>query len=177
MADLTRFARPYARAAFQYACEHQSQPLWSDALATLGSLCTDNRILALLKNPRVTADYKVATLLKLAAITDTHIANLVQLLARNKRLLLLLTVSQLFNRLKLEQEACVEVSVTSAFPLNETDSSQLEQHLAAKLSRKINLSITTDASLLGGVIIQYDNIVIDASARERLNRLSEITYS
>ena len=51
-------------------------------------------------------------------------------------------------------------------------SSQLES-LEKKLGRAVDLTLAVDASLLGGAIIQADDMVIDGSVRTRLQRLTE----
>ena len=48
-------------------------------------------------------------------------------------------------------------------------SSKLEQ----RLERKVQLNCSVDETLLGGVVIRAGDLVIDNSARGRLNRLSD----
>ncbi|MCV5927979.1 ATP synthase F1 subunit delta, partial [Escherichia coli] len=49
--------------------------------------------------------------------------------------------------------------------------------LEARLERKVKLNCSVDETLLGGVIIRAGDLVIDDSARGRLNRLSDALQS
>ena len=51
---------------------------------------------------------------------------------------------------------------------------QIKQALAAEASGATwNCTLAVDASLIGGAIIQADDMVIDGSVRTRLQRLTE----
>ena len=55
-----------------------------------------------------------------------------------------------------------------------TDSQQqaLAGQLAARLGRKVTVNAVVDASLIGGAIIRTGDLVIDASVRGKLAKLS-----
>ncbi|MCS5558291.1 MAG: F0F1 ATP synthase subunit delta, partial [Oceanospirillaceae bacterium] len=95
------------------------------------------------------------------------------LLAENKRLSLLPEVSNLYETLKANQEQSVDVSIVSAFDLGSEQQDKLAQALNAMLSREINITSTTDASLLGGVIVHAGDLVIDGSVKGKLGKLAE----
>ena len=80
-------------------------------------------------------------------------------------------ISSLFEGLRAEAEGAVDVTVTTAFALTAEQTQQLGQVLAQKLSRQVNVSSTTDASLIGGTIIRAGDMVIDASVRGQLGKL------
>jgi F-type H+-transporting ATPase subunit delta len=48
---------------------------------------------------------------------------------------------------------------------------------AKKLEREVKVSTSTDAELLGGVLIRAGDLVIDGSVRGRLNKLAEAMNS
>jgi len=54
MAELSTLARPYAKAAFEYAREHNALGEWSAQLATCAAVVVDAGVKAVLDNPALT---------------------------------------------------------------------------------------------------------------------------
>lgn len=63
------------------------------------------------------------------------------------------------------------VKVTSALPLDANQQQQLQHELALKLSKEIKMETAVDPSLLGGMVVQIEDQVIDNSLRGRLEAL------
>ena len=99
--------------------------------------------------------------------------NLLQLLAENDRLTALPEIAAQFDALKAEAENKVKVTVTAATPVDAAIAEQIKKALQQKLGRAVELTLEVDASLIGGAIIQADDMVIDGSVRTRLQRLTE----
>ncbi len=72
MADLSTLARPYAKAAFDYANENGVVNEWEDFLFIASTIVNDNSFHALLDNPAVSAEQKSAALVDLY---DTQVAS------------------------------------------------------------------------------------------------------
>ena len=62
MADLSTLARPYAKAAFDYAKEHHAVNEWQDYLNVMNAIVSDKAFADYINNPAVAAQAKVATL-------------------------------------------------------------------------------------------------------------------
>jgi F-type H+-transporting ATPase subunit delta len=75
--------------------------------------------------------------------------------------------------MKANQEKAIEVDVASAQPLDEGQQEKLTEALSKKLERKVNMQVSLDKSLLGGVVIRAGDTVIDGSIRGRLTKLAE----
>jgi F-type H+-transporting ATPase subunit delta len=67
----------------------------------------------------------------------------------------------------------VVVELVSAQPLDEVQQQNLSAALASKLDRTVNVSVSVDPSLLGGVLIRAGDTIIDGSIRGRLTKLAE----
>jgi len=104
---------------------------------------------------------------------DQHGENFIKLLAENGRLLALPQIEVLFNHLRAEFEKTVKAEVTSATELNEQQITKLKEKLAAKLGRQVEINVKVDPELLGGLVIQAEDYVIDGSVRGKLAKLSE----
>ncbi|QIB65594.1 F0F1 ATP synthase subunit delta [Kineobactrum salinum] len=173
MAELTTLARPYAKAAFEYARDHDSLTQWSEQLGTIAAVSMEPRIQARLTDPARAAQEQVELLAGVCGDTlDTATRNFLAILADNKRLALLPQVHHLFVQFKANFEKSVEVEVVSAFDLEQDMTSKLSAALGRKLERQVNVRTTTDSSLLGGVLIRAGDLVIDGSVRGRLKKLA-----
>ncbi|MCE7629502.1 ATP synthase F1 subunit delta, partial [Vibrio fluvialis] len=82
-----------------------------------------------------------------------------------------------FHALKQEHEKKVDVEVISATELSEQQLADISNKLEQRLERKVQLNCSVDETLLGGVVIRAGDLVIDNSARGRLNRLSDALQS
>jgi len=173
MAEITTIARPYAEAVARLAKEGNSWKAWSDMLVLATQVAADPQISALAANPGV-ASKQVADVI-VAVCGDRLNAegiNFVRLLAENKRFSSLPEIERLFEEIKAEQEGVLEARITTAFPLSAEQMTGLMAKLEAKFGQKIEASQDVDAELIGGVVIQVGDEVMDASVRGRLQSMA-----
>lgn len=78
-----------------------------------------------------------------------------------------------YEELKDEADGVRQVWVSTAVPLAEKEQLDLENTLAAKLNAKIRLKTQVDESLIGGIKVQIDDTVYDASLSTQLRSLKE----
>ena len=173
MAELSTVARPYAKAAFEYARDCKQLSQWAEQLATAAAVAADPSLKLALNDPALTAEQQAKTLSDVCGdALGTQARNFIAVLAANKRLSLLPEIFLLFTQYKANQEKSVDVEVVSAFDLDEATRNRLAEVLGKKLERQVKVSTTTDRSLLGGVLIRAGDLVIDGSVRGRLNKLA-----
>lgn len=174
MAELSTLARPYARAAFEYARDKGELDSWLAQLATAAAVAADERVETMLGNPALTSAQQADTFVALCGDTlEAPAQNYLRVLADNHRLGLLPEILELFGDLKAAQEKAVEVQVVSAFELPDAVRERIATALGERLQREIIVRSETDDSLLGGVLIRAGDTVIDGSVRGRLNKLAE----
>ncbi len=173
MAELTTVARPYAKAAFEYAKEHGQLGAWSTQLALAEALVNDAEFADYLSRPSMTVSEQAGALFTACGDgLSAEVRNFLNLVAANKRLLALPTIAELYEVLKAEAENTADVLVISAFALSEEQQRVMSEQLATKLGQKINIRTEVDATLIGGVIVRTGDLVIDASVRGKLTKLS-----
>jgi F-type H+-transporting ATPase subunit delta len=173
MADKSTIARPYAKAAFEEARERGRLGPWSEALRTVAAVISDPRVQALLGNPRITAGELANLVSEIAgAQLDEEGRNFVRTLADNHRLAVLPEISALFDELKSEAEGVIDVTVTSAAPLDEAQRGKLAAALERRLKRSVRLQCETDPALIGGAVLRAGDMVIDGSLRAKLERIA-----
>jgi len=173
MADKSTIARPYAKAAFEEARDRKRLGPWSQALRTAAAVIRDARVESLLGNPRVTPQELAALVIEIAGPElDEEGRNFVRTLADNRRLALLPEISALFDELKSEAEGIIEVTVTSAAPLEEAQRRQLAAALERRLGRQVRMQCATDPALIGGAVLRAGDWVLDGSLRGQLERIA-----
>jgi F-type H+-transporting ATPase subunit delta len=173
VAERATIARPYAKAAFEYAREAKAFAEWSRGLAAADAIVGDARVSALSKNPSLTATDLANLVNEVAgANLNAGMQNFVRVLAENHRLLLLPEIAAQFEQLRAAVENTVDVEVVSAVPLSEAQSESLKQALNARLKRQVRMQNSVDSALLGGAIVRAGDMVIDGSLKGRLERLA-----
>jgi F-type H+-transporting ATPase subunit delta len=173
MADKLTVARPYAKAAFAEAKGGKHLGPWSASLRTAAAVVQDPRVQNLLGNPAVSTPELAKLVIDLAGPQlDQQGRNFVQTLAQNRRLAYLPEISTLFDELKDEAEGVIDVTVTSAAPLDNSQRQTLSAALERRLERQIRLHCETDPSLIGGAVLRAGDLIIDGSVRSRLNRIA-----
>lgn len=178
MAELSTLARPYAKAAYEFAAAANVLGAWSAMLKTLSAVVQDSAVKSLLDAPGRSAQQQSDTLVELCGeALDDKGSNLVRLLAQNRRLPLIPFISEQFEALKAQREQTVEVELVSARALGDEQSARLAQALGKKLDRQVNVRHSVDPTLIGGVLIRAGDTVIDGSIRGRLNKLAEALNS
>ena len=178
MAELTTLARPYAKAAFEYAQAHQQLAAWSAMLGLAAAVSQDDTMQRVLKAPRLTSAQKAASFVEVCGDKfDAQAQNFIHVISENGRLVLLPEIAEQFELYKAEQEKSVDVEVTSAFALSAEQQDKLAKVLSARLSREVRLHAAEDSSLIGGVVIRAGDLVIDGSVRGKLAKLAEALKS
>ncbi|MEM8491832.1 MAG: F0F1 ATP synthase subunit delta [Pseudomonadota bacterium] len=174
MAELSTLARPYAKAAFEYAQNESQLDEWQRELALIAALVEDTKVATYLVDPSATTDQLAATFTTLCGdeLGDSR-KRFLAVLAENRRLLLAPEIAQQFSQLKALREQSVNVELTSAFELSDTVKDRIAAALGKRLEREVVVSSTTDSNLIGGVLIRAGDLVIDGSVRGRLNKLAE----
>jgi F-type H+-transporting ATPase subunit delta len=172
MAETITVARPYAQAAFLFANAHQVLKEWSEMLALLAAIVSDDDVRRLIDSPRVTENQLADLVIRVAGEhINEQCANFVRVLVDNHRLALLPEITALYEIQRRNAEGRIQAELISAFPPSEAQQARIIDSLRKRLGRDIELTCTTDASLLGGAIIRAGDLVIDGSVRGKLQRL------
>jgi len=124
---LTTIARPYAKAAFDFAVDKGQLDQWGQMLSFAAEVANNEQMKELLTGS-VSAD-------KLAEIfvavcgeqVDAHGQNLLKVMAENGRLTALPDVSEQFMALKKEHEKEIDVEVISASELSDEQLANISQ--------------------------------------------------
>ncbi len=173
MAERATIARPYAKAAFEYARDADALADWSQGLQFAARIVADPRVATLTDDPKWTAADRADLIVDVAgAKLNAGLQNFVRVLAENHRLLLLPEIASHYEVMRSSVENTVDVDVVSAVPLNDAQAQKLEASLSTRLKRRVRMQMSVDATLLGGAVVRAGDLVIDGSLKGRLARLA-----
>jgi F-type H+-transporting ATPase subunit delta len=174
---LTTVARPYAKAAFEYAVEATAVDSWLEMLVFAAEV-SQNETMQTYLSGGVSVEQATELFINVCGEQlDSNGQNFIKVLAENERLLVLPQVVTQFSELKAEYEKEVTVDVTSAVELTAEQQTTLSAALEKRLARKVKLNCNVDASVVSGLVIKAGDMVIDGSVRGKLNRLASTIQS
>ena len=107
----------------------------------------------------------------LGHLASRPVLNLIQLMLRRGRIEDLPHVAAEFRRLDNAQKGVTLAKATSAGPLSAAELKALTARLETLTGGTIELDVEVDPSLLGGLVVQVGDRLIDGSVRGRLERL------
>jgi len=177
MSDLTTIARPYAKAAFDFAVEKGQLDQWGEMLAFAAEVTKNEQIHELLNSSMAAENLAEIFVAVCGEQFDEYGQNLIKVMAENGRLKTLPDVCEQYFILKSDYEKLIEVDVVSATELSKAQLTEISNKLEARLERKVQLNCSVDETLLGGVVIRAGDLIIDNSVRGRLNRLGDALQS
>ena len=177
MAEQATIARPYARAAFEYAQDRRALGAWSQLLASAAAVATAPGAASLFGNPRVSSAELVELFAAVAGASGVSVdeggRNFLALLAHAHRLPFLPEIAAQYEARRAEVENTMDVEVTTAMPLIPAQRTTLEAALGRRFGRQVRLAETVDAGLVGGAVVRAGDLVIDGSLQGRLARLEQ----
>jgi F-type H+-transporting ATPase subunit delta len=177
MSELTTVARPYAKAAFDFAVEAKAIDTWHEMLVFAAEVSQDATITEYLSGG-ASVEQATDIFLKVCDVQlDSSGQNFIKVMAENQRLLVLPQVLAQFSELKAEFEKEISVDVTSAVKLKVAQQKVISAALEERLARKVKLNCSVDKNIVSGLVIKAGDLVIDGSIRGKLNRLATTMQS
>ncbi len=76
-----------------------------------------------------------------------------------------------FDRLWAEENKLLPVTITSAVELDERMAKDIGKRIEEQTGQRVELTTNVDPGVVGGLVMQVGNMVMDASVRARLERL------
>lgn len=178
MSEVGTLARPYAKAAFEYAAAAGDLQGWHDRLHTAALVVGDDKVSDLLRSPVYTVEQQAdAVAMILGDELEEPVRNFLAALAKNRRLPLLPKVFELFKAMKDAREQKIDVELISAAPITPEQQQTLVAALSRRLEREVSLSTSVDESLVGGLVVRAGDQIFDGSIRGRLAQLAKALNS
>ena len=171
MARTNTRALRFADAAFAVARDSNQLDAWLDALKQASAIFENHAAALFLTSPVEAAEKKRAVLGQLLPGVSPDVQRFLAILAHRDRLDLVPEIATVFERLLNEHRGIAVAQVTTAIPIDERQKAVIASKLSRRLGKTVTLETRVDASILGGVVAQIGDDVIDGSVRGRLERL------
>jgi F-type H+-transporting ATPase subunit delta len=165
-------AQVYARALFDVAKEHDKLDEIHEQLGELAdALSEDQNLQVFFFSPYFSSQEKKDAIGKVVEGADEHVVRFLELLAERHRMPALFRIRRVFDSLWAEENQLLPVKLKSAVELDDDTVKEIGKKIEEQTGRKIELTQEVDPDVLGGLVMQVGNMVMDASVRGRLEKL------
>lgn len=165
-------AAVYSRSLFEVAQEHDIVDRVHDELGEFVDALDESRDLQIFFfSPYFSAQEKKEGIEKAVTDADEHFVRFLELLAERHRMPVIFRIRQEYDRMWAEANKLLPVSVTSAVDLDEGIVRDIGERIEDQTGRRIELSSRVDPEILGGLVLQVGNMIMDTSIRSRLEQL------
>ena len=170
-----RVAKPYARALYDAALEQDALVSIIADIDKLRELIEQSEeFTQLIQSPVLSPQFKSETFQQIFADAMQPLTiNFFKLLALKQRERYLIAIMDVFSEIVDEAAGRLVAKVTTAVPITSAQEERLIEQLSAYSGKQVRLETTTDAQIQGGVIVQLDDTVFDASVASQLQRLKQ----
>jgi len=164
----------YATALFELARETNAIDRVQSDLKFFDALIADNPdLMRLVRSPVFSAEEQekaLGAVLDKAGISGAA-ANFLRVVAGNRRLFAVREMIRGFNRLVAAHKGEVTAQVTVAEQLNDTRMNEIRAALREVTGKDVQVEVTVDPSIIGGLKVKLGSRMVDASLRTKLNSI------
>jgi F-type H+-transporting ATPase subunit delta len=169
---MEEIATVYARSLFEVAKEQGKLDDVRDQVGAFADALSETRELQVFFfSPYFSTAEKEDGLDKVVSGADPVVMNFLKLLIEKHRMPVLFRVRATYDAMWEDENKRLPVSITSAVELDEGTVKELGDRIAEQTGRKVELSSQVEPDILGGIVVQVGNSVLDASVRNRLEQL------
>jgi len=169
---MEEIAEVYSRSLFEVAQEADALDRIHDELGEFADALADNRELQVFFfSPYFSSQEKKEGISKLVTDADENFVRFLELLAERHRVPVVFRIRRAFDEMWAEENKLLPVTVTSAVELDDQLVQDIGKRITEQTDRKVDLSSKVDPDVLGGIVLQVGNMVLDASLRNRLEAL------
>ena len=164
-------ARVYAGALFDVAKEKGKLDAIGADLNQFTDAVDGNRDLQVfLFSPHFASAGKVECLRRAIDGADPELVNFLELLVEKGRMTEIFRIRREFEQLWKQENKRIDVTVTSAVELDPAVVAKVGEEIERQTGQKVELASRVDGEILGGIVLQVGNLVLDASICSRLEK-------
>jgi F-type H+-transporting ATPase subunit delta len=165
-------AHAYADALFEVAKEKGKLDAIRDQLAQLTDAVDGNRELQVFFfSPYFSSAEKIDGVVRAISGADPEFVNFLELLIEKGRMTEIFRIRRQFEERWKQENRRIDVTVTSAVELDPAVVAKIGEEIGRQTGQEVDLASRVDDAILGGVVLQVGNMVLDASIRARLEKL------
>ncbi len=173
----SNIAKRYARAFFEIAGEEKRFEEYYQELRGFSTVLQENRNPSeFLANPVFDQTDKKAVLESVLEKTPVSelTANFLKLLVDKRRIGILSSIEGSYRELMDNTLKKARVTVSTAFPLTGELSARLQKALEGLTGREVEMTVSEDPSLLGGIVVRVGDTLYDGSIKTQLNNMRNL---
>ncbi|HEX3875075.1 MAG TPA: ATP synthase F1 subunit delta [Solirubrobacteraceae bacterium] len=162
----------YARSLFEVALEQGRLDTVREQLGQFADAVDQNHDLQVFFfSPYFSTQEKKDGLAATLKDADPAVTNFLELLLEKHRMPAIFRIRRQLDRLWEEENRLLPVQVTSATPLDKSTIAQIGDRISEQTGRNVELTAHVEPEILGGLVVQVGNSILDASIANRLEQL------
>ncbi|GAB6190276.1 F0F1 ATP synthase subunit delta [Desulfocastanea catecholica] len=172
----TILAKRYAKAIFTVGQEQKKYEAYNDVLQGLAGLyATHPEVIDALTNPLYPMDVKEKVMKGIVGSmkVDKIMGNFLNLLVQKKRAAILPEIATAYQTMVDEAKNISHGNVISAIELSDQLKGNVQKILEKLTGKKVELTTSVDPSIIGGIIAQVGDLVLDGSIKTQLAGLKD----
>ena len=172
----TILAKRYAKAIFTVGQEQEKYEEYDEVLQGLADLYTTHpEVVDALTNPLYPMDVKENVMKGIVGSmkVDTIMGNFLNLLVQKKRAEILPEIAAAYKTMVDEAKNISHGNVISAIELSDELKANVQTILEKLTGKKVELTTSVDQSIIGGIIAQVGDLVLDGSIKTQLAGLKD----
>jgi F-type H+-transporting ATPase subunit delta len=175
---LEEIARVYATALFEAAKDRDKLDAIRDQLGQFADALNENREMQIfLFSPYFSSTEKIDGVKKAVTDAEPELINFLELLLEKGRMPVIFRIRRQFDALWAKENKRLGVTVTSAVELDSEVTEQIGKEIEEQTGNTVELTSRVDPDILGGLVLQVGNMVLDTSIRNRLEKLRKSVAS
>jgi F-type H+-transporting ATPase subunit delta len=169
---MEEIAEVYARSLFEVAQEHDKLDVVHEQLGAFADgLAADRELSVFLFSPYFSTEEKQDGLRRVVIDADPTVINFLELLIQKHRMPVLFRIRREYDTLWERANNVLPVEITSAIELDEQTVKGIGDRIGERTGQHVELTARVAPEILGGVVLRVGNQILDASIRNRLERL------
>ncbi|MGN6276166.1 MAG: ATP synthase F1 subunit delta [Solirubrobacterales bacterium] len=165
-------ARVYAEALFEAGKDKGKLDALQEQLGQFADAVDRNRELQVFFfSPYLSSAEKVEGIKRAISGAEPELINFLELLVEKHRMPEIFRIRRELDELWKRENRRLDVTVTSAVELDPAVVAQIGQEVERQTGEEVDLASKVDDEILGGIVLQVGNMVLDASIRSRLEKL------
>jgi F-type H+-transporting ATPase subunit delta len=169
---MEEIARVYATALFEAAKDRGKLDAIRDQLGQFVAALDENREVRLFFfSPYFSSAEKIDGLKKSVTDVEPELLNFLELLLEKGRMPVIFRIRRQYEALWAKENKRLGVTVTSAVELDPEIAKRIGSEIEEQTGNTVELESRVDPDILGGLVLQVGNMVLDTSIRSRLEKL------
>jgi F-type H+-transporting ATPase subunit delta len=169
---MEEIARVYSEALFEVAKDRDRLDEVREELAEFAeALDGSHEMQVFFFSPYFSSAEKREGIERAVSGASEEFVNFLELLTEKHRMPVIFRIRRAYEEMWKRENKLIDVTVTSAVELDEKVVEEIGAEIEKQTGRKVDLTSAVDDAILGGIVLQVGNMVLDASIRNRLEKL------